>query len=146
MSVADVQVAGPFSRFDGIERWFAVLEGDGLVLSSDFASHHLTPDSEPFRFDGSMHLHCAPVRGSTRDFNLMTLPGRARMERVKRGGQVRGAGGALLALYTHGTEARLHCAGEAIEVPPYHLAWHIASGPLQAGVEGEDALWMEALT
>ena len=39
ISVADIQTSGPFSRFDGIERWFAVLDGDGVVLRSEFATH-----------------------------------------------------------------------------------------------------------
>jgi environmental stress-induced protein Ves len=146
ISVADVQTSGAFSRFDGVERWFAVLEGDGLVLRTDFAEHHLTRDSDPFRFDGGLHIEAAPVRGPTRDFNLMAQPGRSRLERVRGARQVRGAAGALLALYTHGAGAVLHCDGEAMEVPPYHLAWRLGPAPLQATVQAEDALWMEALT
>ena len=145
MSVADVQAAGPFSRFDGIERWFAILEGDGLVLRSDFSEHRLTADSDPFRFDGALPITAAPVGGATRDFNLMALPGRARMERVRGSAQVRGAAGALLALYTHGAGAVLHIDDGNMEVPPYHLAWLVSSGTLQASVQAQDALWMEAL-
>ena len=146
LSVADVQAPGPFSRFDGIERWFAVLEGDGLVLRSDFAEHHLTADSDPFRFDGGLHIEAAPVRGPTRDFNLMALPGRARMERVRGATQVKGAANALLALYAHGEPAVLQGAGAAIEVPPYHLAWQLAPEASRVQVRAQDALWMETLT
>lgn len=146
ISVADVQTAGPFSRFDGIERWFAVLEGDGLVLRTDFAEHHLTPDSDPFRFDGALRIEAAPVRGPTRDINLMALPGRARMERVRGAEQVKGAANALLALYTHGEPGVLRCAGETIEIPAYHLAWRLATDALRADVQAADALWMECLT
>jgi environmental stress-induced protein Ves len=145
LSVADVQACGPFSRFDGFERWFAVLEGDGVVLRSAFGEHHLTADSEPFRFDGALPIDASPVRGPTRDFNLMALPGRSRMERVRGVAQVRGAASAVLALYAHGEPAVLRCGGEAVEVPPYHLAWRLASEPLHADVQAGDALWMEAL-
>jgi len=145
LSVADVQTSGPFSRFDGIERWFAVLEGDGLVLRSAFATHRITPDSEPFRFDGGLHIDCEPVRGATRDFNLMALPGRARMERVRGQAGVHGAAGGLLALYAHGGGARLQGAHTSLDVPPYHLAWCLAAEALQISVQAEDALWMETL-
>ena len=145
LSVADVQASGPFSRYDGVERWFAVLEGDGVVLRSDFATHHLTTDSEPFRFDGSLPIDCSLVRGPTRDFNLMAPPGLSHMVRVRGATRVRGAAGALLALYTHGGEARLRCGSEHVELPPYHLAWTRSTAAVQADVEAQDALWLEAL-
>ena len=34
ISVADVEQAGPFSVFPGVDRWFAVLEGDGVRLAT----------------------------------------------------------------------------------------------------------------
>jgi environmental stress-induced protein Ves len=145
MSVADVRTSGPFSRFDGMERWFAVVEGDGVVLRSDFAQHRLTAESDPFRFDGGLPLDCSLVGGPTRDFNLMALPGRSRMERVHGAGTVRGAAGALLGLYTHGDSARLRLAGGQVEVPPYHLAWTLGDAPVQADMEARDALWMEVM-
>ena len=145
LSVADVQMSGPFSRFDGVERWFVVLEGDGVVLRSDFATHHLTADSEPFRFDGGLTMDCTLVGGPTRDFNLMAPPGLARMERLRGAAQVRGALGALLALYTHGADAQLHLGNESVTVPAYHLAWTLAPAAVLADVKGQDVLWMEVL-
>ena len=32
ISVAEVATSGPFSRFDGVQRWFAVLGGNGVSL------------------------------------------------------------------------------------------------------------------
>ena len=32
MSVAEVESSGPFSRFEGVQRWFAVLSGEGVAL------------------------------------------------------------------------------------------------------------------
>jgi len=145
LSVADVQMSGPFSRFDGAERWFVVLEGDGVVLRSDFATHHLTAGSEPFRFDGALTMDCTLVGGPTRDFNLMAPPGLARMERLRGGVQVRGTAGALLALYTHAADAQLRCGNESVTVPAYHLAWMLAPAAVLADVKGEDVLWMEVL-
>jgi len=144
ISVADIQASGPFSRFEGIERWFAALDGDGVVLRSAFATHRLTPESEPFRFDGELPIECTLAHGPTRDFNLMALPGRARMQRVRGAAGVRGPAGALLALYTHATGAHLRSGDEAVTLPPYHLAWTIAVDTQVVQVTGEDALWMEA--
>ena len=144
LSVADVQASGPFSRYDGIERWFAVLEGDGVVLRSEFATHHLTTGSEPFRFDGALAMDCSLVRGPTRDFNLMALPGRSRMERIRGAAQVQGRAGALLALYAHGNGAKLRRDGREVDLPPYHLAWTLADEAVQGDVEARDAFWMEA--
>ena len=145
LSVADVQASGPFSRYDGVERWFVVLEGDGVVLRSDFARHHLTADSEPFRFDGALPMDCTLASGPTRDFNLMAPPGLARMERVRGAAQVSGTPGALLALYTHDADAQLRCGNESVTVPAYHLAWTLAPAAVLADVQGADALWMEVL-
>mgnify|MGYP003694612933 CR=1 FL=1 len=33
VSVADVATDGPFSTFAGVDRWFAVLDGAGVVLT-----------------------------------------------------------------------------------------------------------------
>jgi uncharacterized protein len=146
LSVADVASAGPFSRFLGSERWFAVLDGDGVVLRDPLGEHHLTQDSEPFRFDGGLRIDCSLVGGPTRDFNLMALPGRARMQRVPRMATFRAQAAALLALYTHDEPARLEGPGLSLELPPYHLAWTLAHEALPVQVQGDDALWMEVLT
>jgi len=145
MSVADVRASGPFSRFAGIERWFAVLDGDGVLLRTDLATHRLTPDSEPFRFDGQLPIECTLAHGPTRDFNLMALPGRARMQRVRGAAGVHGRSGALLALYTHGEGAHLRNGSDGVVLPPYHLAWRIATEPQVLQLTGADALCMEVL-
>lgn len=146
MSVADVQTSGPFSRYDGLERWFAVLEGDGLVLRSDVDEHRLTADSEPFRFDGGIAMDAEPVRGPTRDFNLMAIPGRARMRRVRGTIAFHASAQTLLALYTQGDAAQVHCGDEDVVVPAYHLAWTITTEAVQGNVRAEDGLWMEVWT
>lgn len=146
LSVADVRMSGPFSRFDGIERWFAVLEGDGVLLEGPDGVRHLTQDSEPWRFDGAAPLHCTLVGGATRDFNLMALPGRSRMQRVRGAEAVRGGAGTLLALYTHANGARLQSAAGTLILAPYHLAWTRAFAAVEATLHAQDALWMEAST
>ena len=32
ISVADIEAHGPFSNFEGVDRWFGVLQGEGVRL------------------------------------------------------------------------------------------------------------------
>ena len=72
MSVAEVAQSGPFSRFDGVQRWFAVLGGAGVALTHNGHRHALTVRSPPFCFDGGAPTGCELMEGPTQDFNLMT--------------------------------------------------------------------------
>ncbi|MBC5766117.1 HutD/Ves family protein [Ramlibacter albus] len=85
ISVADVAQDGPFSKFDGIERWFAVLEGEGVRLDIDGVAHEVRRGSPPLRFDGGARVHATLLGGPTLDFNLMARPGVATLERVDEG-------------------------------------------------------------
>ncbi len=78
MSVAEVESSGPFSRFEGVQRWFAVLRGEGVALDIDGECHTLTPSSAPLSFDGATPTDCQLVNGATQDFNLMVRGGGAR--------------------------------------------------------------------
>lgn len=71
ISVADIDADGPFSSFPGIERWFAVVEGDGVVLALPGERRLLDPSSGPIRFDGADAPGCSLQGGPTRDLNLM---------------------------------------------------------------------------
>ena len=71
MSVADVTADGPFSHFEGVQRWFAVLQGAGVTLDISGVRHGLTTDSAPLQFDGAADTQCTLLAGPTQDFNLM---------------------------------------------------------------------------
>ncbi|MEP7282765.1 MAG: HutD family protein [Rubrivivax sp.] len=72
LSVADIEVDGPFSAFPGVWRSFVVLSGAGVVLAFDpHAPQRLTPHDAPFEFDGAAPPHCCLIDGPTRDLNLM---------------------------------------------------------------------------
>ncbi len=144
ISVAEVHADGPFSRFDDIERWFAVLEGEGVQLRTRRVFHRLTPASEPFRFDGGAPVDCALLGGATRDFNLMGAPGRTRLRRVRGSLTVMTAEPTLVAVYAHAQGARMVFGNETIEVPAAHLAWRLQDQPLTGTLHGQDALWVEA--
>jgi len=144
ISVAEVDAEGPFSRFEGMERWFAVLEGDGMELHARRVFHRLTRASDPFRFDGGEPVNCTLLGGATRDFNLMAAPGSARLHRVRGALPVMTAAPALLAVYAHAQGARMVFGSETIEVPAAHLAWRLQDQPLTGTLYGHDALWVEA--
>lgn len=143
LSVADVNASGPFSRFDRIERWFAVLEGAGVELRIGGGRQQLTTDSAPLRFSGEAPVDCTLVDGPTRDFNLMAAPGCGSLRRVNGQLAVAVEGEALLGLYTHANPARLNILETAIEVPAYHLAWCHRTWRASGVVTGAGALWLQ---
>jgi environmental stress-induced protein Ves len=76
ISVADIAADGPFSPFDGVTRWFAVLSGHGVDLRWPLADGGamrklVTPRSEPVEFDGARAPDCRLIDGPTRDLNIM---------------------------------------------------------------------------
>ena len=75
VSMATVNAAGPFSRFEDIDRSIAVLDGDGLVLRVGEAEHVLTPSTEPFAFPGEAAVTADGLGASTMDLNTMTRRG-----------------------------------------------------------------------
>lgn len=151
MSVADVERNGPFSAFEGTDRWFAVMDGAGVRLAVDGGMHALHRDDAPFRFDGAMPCHCELVDGATRDFNLMLNrvkekePG-SRMSRVNgvfaASLQASAARPATVAVYAVDTLVSLLADGELIELPPACLAWKPLARPAVLQVQGH-ALLME---
>lgn len=81
VSVADVAQAGPFSRFDGVDRTLVLLEGAGMWLDeagSAAKMHALTAPLDIARFAGEAAIDARLVNGPTRDFNLMVRRGAAR--------------------------------------------------------------------
>ena len=78
MSVAEVEASGPFSRFEGVQRFFAVLSGAGVALDIDGERHTLTKESAPLAFDGAASTDCQLLDGPTQDFNLMVRGAGAR--------------------------------------------------------------------
>jgi environmental stress-induced protein Ves len=122
VSVADIDVDGPFSPYPGVDRWFTVLQGKGVDLAIDGRSTHLVRGDPPFRFDGAAEAHASLVDGPTRDLNLM----------------LRGASGSIqcaadgLPWSPKATQCGLFSAvdglcesegQDGIEVPAYALLW-----------------------
>jgi uncharacterized protein len=75
VSVADIDADGPFSAFAGVQRWFAVIEGAGLMLSWPGGERRMDATSDPIVFDGGAAPDCRLVNGPRRDLNLMLRGG-----------------------------------------------------------------------
>jgi environmental stress-induced protein Ves len=79
VSMAHVAADGPFSRFEGIDRTLAILEGAGLRLRIEGQGEPLlTRDSPPLVFPADAPTEAALVNGPIIDLNVMTRRGRAR--------------------------------------------------------------------
>ncbi|NTY41669.1 HutD/Ves family protein [Burkholderia diffusa] len=79
VSVADVGTAGPFSRFDGIDRTLVLLSGAGMTLAeAGGARHVLDMPLTRADFAGETAIDATLHDGATRDFNLMTRRSAAR--------------------------------------------------------------------
>jgi uncharacterized protein len=75
VSVAEIDADGPFSAYQGIDRWFAVLEGAGVVLSLPDGKTAVRAGDGPLTFPGEAAPGCRLIDGPTRDLNLMLRRG-----------------------------------------------------------------------
>lgn len=74
VSIADVNKAGEFSTFPGMERVLTVIDGELLLLTVDGAEHPLEK-YRPFRFSGEAAAYGALPTGDIRDLNVITRTG-----------------------------------------------------------------------
>jgi hypothetical protein len=116
VSIAQVEAAGPFSEFPGIERRLAVLEGE-LELAIDVRAPLVLGAHAPaLTFSGECPVTARPLGGAVTDLNVMTRIGRcaARLE-------LRRAQGALepsapVSLLIALAELRLSAGGEEMRL------------------------------
>ena len=149
MSVAEVGQSGPFSSFEGVDRWFAVLAGSGVQLMVDQQTHHLTAAQHPFFFDGAASTDCKLTDGATQDFNLMVQRSRASAQMVRVSGNLEVAVDSatndlkMIAIYVINTGATVLFNGEALYLPAASLAWRAVDQPASMRITSSNALWME---
>ncbi len=79
ISVADVDAAGPFSVFEGVDRWIGVVQGQGMRLRHDPAApwRTITPADGLYAFQGDDATDCELLAGPIRDLNIMLKRGLA---------------------------------------------------------------------
>jgi environmental stress-induced protein Ves len=85
ISMADIDSDGPFSAFPGVERWFSVVTGAGVILGLDGAEKRVRAGDAPVQFDGAAAPSCRLIDGPTRDLNLMVKGGSGGMWPVSPG-------------------------------------------------------------
>lgn len=145
LSVAEVARNGPFSRFDGVQRWFAVLGGAGVQLHLPDQTHTLTVDSAPLCFDGALPVDCQLLDGATQDFNLMLRRDRAsgQMQRLSGVTQFLLDAPKTIAIYAIDTRASVLFGHESVTMSPHNLAWQTLPAGAVLQVTADNALWME---
>lgn len=136
ISVADIEADGPFSAFEGVQRWFAVLSGHGVRLYD----YELHPGSEILSFDGALAPDCELVEGPTRDFNLMHRRGQGRMRVQAADEPLEPPLGQWLGLFSAAGGTLVH-GGRRMPLAPLSLAWceQPAAQPLR--FEGQGGAW-----
>lgn len=151
MSVAEVGRNGPFSRFEGVQRWFAVLSGAGVQLdiSAEVGlaaqMHTLTGASAPLCFAGEWPVQCTLLDGPTQDFNLMLRHAHAtaRMLRVQGEFFVLPKTARTIAVLAQSTGARVQLDDDFLALPPNTLAWRHCPAGARLQITATDGLWME---
>lgn len=145
ISVAEVIHSGPFSRFEGVQRWFAVLSGAGVRLISDGECHTLASGSEPFCFGGAVETVCELIDGATQDFNLMTRQpvSSARVSRIFKSVSRQLSGLKWVAVYAVHSGATVRVNDEVLELKPGSLAWRSVGDPGSIQIDSVSALLIE---
>lgn len=74
ISIADVDTAGDFSVFPGMDRILTLIDGELLVLNVDGVEHAMEK-YRPFRFSGDSATSCMLPVGSTTALNVLARRG-----------------------------------------------------------------------
>ena len=144
VSVAEVTQAGPFSSFSGVQRWFAVLEGDGVCLTVGGKANTLVRGDAPFAFDGAVPVTCELLGGATQDFNLMVQADvSAHMRRVNDSFDMMTNAPKIIAAYTHNEGATMQIGSEFHALSPHSFGWMYVQANTPVHVQASDALLMD---
>lgn len=135
-SVADIEQDGPFSAFEGVQRWIAVLQGAGIRLYD----YELLPGDEPLSFDGALGPECTLIAGPTRDFNAMHRRGQGRFELLPAAQPLSAGRADWLGLFTAEGGVLVHGA-RRMALAPQSLAWCEQPADQSLSFEGQGAAW-----
>ncbi|MEO8634344.1 MAG: HutD family protein [Gemmatimonadales bacterium] len=124
ISVAEVERDGPFSIFPGVDRWFAVAEGAGVLLLLPDGECRLDRSSAAVNFPGEAAPRCQLLDGPTSDLNLMgtRATGRSWMERAVPGEPWIGPA-TLRALFSADSVTLQRSGAAALTLAPFTLIW-----------------------
>jgi len=116
LAMAPVNEDGPFSRIECVNRFLAVIQGNGMLLSVDRKKLQCRP-MQVVRFRGDAITDAMLTDGPITDINLMIRRKEAdgEMTIVAEAGQLRGAS-IVVAI---GGSAQVQCGDSAIELEPH---------------------------
>jgi uncharacterized protein len=120
VSIAEVEVAGPFSSFPGIDRRMAVLRGRLTLFIDGQPAVTLSPGSAAVSFPGEVPVFAEPLGGSVTDLNVMTRRGRfsAALTRCTVAASLVLPADATTTLLIAGSALRLRCGPEDFALAP----------------------------
>ncbi len=140
VSVAEVAQDGPFSRFEGVDRQFAVLSGAGVRLRFADQTFVLTVQDAPLAFSGEQACECHLLNGTTLDFNLMSRGLHAQMKRFTDGrGQLLAKAGDVVGCYAL-APTQIQVADEVLLLPEHSLCWAWVQEATQVQLSGPSCL------
>ena len=128
ISVADIAADGPFSAFPGVQRWFVLLSGEGVVLDFDNHGLALRPGDTPLAFDGAAAPGCRLMDGPVRDLNLMVRGGAGGMAAVSPDAAWQPPAGAQAGLFAR-VPGRWSNGDQQLALPALSLLWFDAPPP-----------------
>ena len=125
LSVADIECDVPFSAYPTIDRWFAVLTGNGVRLGTP--EKLIRRGDDAVSFDGVLTPDCTLIDGPTRDLNLMIRRGVASgwMKRIVAGFEfpVVGTLTSMSGVFAVDGCTLRFSKTQAMEVAPMSLVW-----------------------
>jgi len=80
ISVADIVAAGPFSRFDGMDRTAVMVRGAALCLSGKADAWHFAGPGSFVQFPGELALQCSEPGVPTQLWNVMVRRAQAQAD------------------------------------------------------------------
>ena len=124
MSVARIDSDGPFSEFKGVDRWFAVLSGEGVVLQFPERRVEAGALDAAVQFSGDLPCQCSLINGPTVDFNLMVQGVSANMARIDRSPYVaKFKAQTTLAIFVVEAGGRVRMSSQNYELNANSLYW-----------------------
>jgi hypothetical protein len=122
ISLASVTRSGPFSPYPGVQRWFSVVEGNGVALRIAGNEYRLNAASPPLQFPGDAPVQCDLLDGPTSDLNLMVCGGVGRMQHAV-AGDTWSCDLSQCGLFTRSRGTLTGPHGAAHDLPPHALFW-----------------------
>jgi len=144
VSVAHIDVSGPFSEFAAHDRKMVLLQGAGIDLNfADGSRKALRRVGELVEFDGAVAAHCELLNGPCVDLNLMVLKSdraAVRVDSITLPLGVSAAGGETTLVFAIDGSVTVEIAGEqTVTLAPWDLAvlsrcdgWLRRHGPAHA--------------